>query len=203
MSNKKNTILIEEFIRFLSLHNVEALRQKKYRWSLHNIDERLQKDFLKATREDLENLILQIDNSDYKDWTKHDYRVVVKKFWIWLYNRNNDDMDEWETPPLVKWIHIRRPRSSKKLPSKLLTPKDIRLLLEHCRTLREKALISTLYESGGRIGELLNLKIKDLNFDEYGVILNLNGKTRIPKGSACRVCTCYQSMVGTGTPTKE
>jgi len=28
---KKNKILIEEFIRFLSLHNVEKLRQKKYR----------------------------------------------------------------------------------------------------------------------------------------------------------------------------
>lgn len=174
---KKNKSLTEEFLRFLKLHNIEGRRQDKYRYALGKIDGLLQKDFTKVTRKDLEDLILHIDNSDYKDWTKHDYRVVVKKFWTWLHNRMNEDLDEWEPSPLVKWIKIKKPRSSKKLPSELLTPADIRLLLEHCRTLRERALISTLYESGGRIGELIDLKIKDLIFDEHGVILNVYGKT--------------------------
>jgi len=174
---KKNKILTEEFLRFLKLHNIEPLRQKKYRYALGKIDELLNKNFTKVTKKDLENLILQIDKSDYKDWTKHDYRVVVKKFWTWLHNQGNEDLDEWEPSPLVKWIKIKKPKSSKKLPSELITPADVRLLLEHCKDLREKALVSTLYESGVRIGELINLKIKNLNWDDHGVILNVYGKT--------------------------
>lgn len=173
-SNEK---LTEEFIRFLQLHNIQDKRQKKYRYSLKKINTMLGKDFTKATKEDIENLILQIDNSDYKEWTKHDYHVIVKKFWTWLNNKHEDDLDEWETPKIVKWIKIKPPRTAKKLPSELLTPKDIKHLISHCRTLREKALINTLYESGARIGELLNLKIKDINPDEYGCVLNLFGKT--------------------------
>ena len=40
-----------------------------------------------------------------------------------------------------------------------------------------RALIATMYDSGCRIGELLNMKIKDLSFDEFGVLLKVTGKT--------------------------
>lgn len=42
---------------------------------------------------------------------------------------------------------------------------------------RDKAFIFVLYESGCRIGEILTLRMKDLEFDEYGAFLNVNGKT--------------------------
>jgi integrase len=34
-----------------------------------------------------------------------------------------------------------------------------------------------LYESGARIGELLNVELKDLEFDSNGVLVEINGKT--------------------------
>lgn len=173
----KNEELINDFIRFLSLNNVQELRQKKYRYTLGKISEMLNIDFVKATKKDIEDLITKIDNNGFKGWTKHDYRVVIKKFYTWLYNKDNDDIDNWEKPPIVKWIKIKAPKTSKKLPSELLKPSDIRFLAEKSRDLREKALILTLYESGARIGELLDLKIKDVIFDDYGCILNLFGKT--------------------------
>lgn len=172
-----NTDLIEEFIRFLSLNNIQDLRQKKYRYTLGKISEILNKDFSAADKKDIEELIQKIENSNYKDWTKHDYKVTIKKFYTWHHNKENEDIDQWETPKIVKWIKIKVPKTSKKLPSELITPKDIRFLAENSRDLREKALILTLYESGARIGELLNLKIKDINFDDYGLQLNLFGKT--------------------------
>jgi len=42
---------------------------------------------------------------------------------------------------------------------------------------RDKAFISLLYESGCRIGELLNLKIKNVEFDANGAVLIVNVKT--------------------------
>lgn len=35
----------------------------------------------------------------------------------------------------------------------------------------------TLYECGLRIGELLNLKLKNVEFDKYGAILTVHDKT--------------------------
>jgi hypothetical protein len=42
---------------------------------------------------------------------------------------------------------------------------------------RDKALISTLYESGCRISELGLIKFKDVVFDQYGAVMNVTGKT--------------------------
>jgi integrase len=42
---------------------------------------------------------------------------------------------------------------------------------------RDKALISVLYESGCRIGEILSLKIRNVEFDNNGAVLIVNGKT--------------------------
>lgn len=174
---KKNKILTEEFIRFLKLNNVKELRLQKYRYSLGKIDSLFGKDFTKANREDIENLVLQIEKSDMADWTKHDYRVIIKKFWNWIYNKHIEDLDDWTISPLVKWIKTRPPRTVKKMPDELITPKDVKLLLQHCNNLRERALISVLYESGARIGELISLKRRDVHFDDHGCILNLYGKT--------------------------
>lgn len=173
----KNEELINDFIRFLSLNQIQELRQKKYKYTLGKISEMLNKDFDKADKTDIENLVAKIENNDFKGWTKHDYRIVIKKFYTWYYNKDNSDIDNWEIPVIVKWIKAKKPSSSKKLPSELITPSDVRLLVDKCRDLREKALILTLYESGARIGELLNLKLKDVIFDNYGCILNLFGKT--------------------------
>ena len=50
-------------------------------------------------------------------------------------------------------------------------------MVKVCRTLRDRTLISLLYDSGCRISEVLTLKVKDVTFDEYGAILIVNGKT--------------------------
>ncbi|UCD13757.1 MAG: tyrosine-type recombinase/integrase, partial [Thermoplasmatales archaeon] len=180
----KNKSDIKDFLNYISAHGCSIARQCKYIYPLQNIARWLNKDFLEATKKDIERLINTIEkakNSDgnpkYTAWTKQDYKVVIKKFYKWLYNRNNEDEDEWEIPKLVKFIKINKPKESKKLPSELLTPKDVQFLADNCKNLREKALILTLYESGARIGELLNLKIKDATFDDYGAKLNLFGKT--------------------------
>lgn len=196
---------IRDFLHYIASHRCSITRQVKYIYPLQNITRWLGKDFIKATKEDIQTIVEFIsvakkdDNTDlrgidelknyidrangtvgeskYRPWTKQDYNVVIRKFYKWLYNRNNEDEDEWEYPKVVKFIKVKKPKDSKRIPSDLINPEDVRFLVEHCRTLREKALILVLYESGARIGEILNLKIKDTAFDDYGVRLNLFGKT--------------------------
>jgi site-specific recombinase XerD len=105
--------------------------------------------------------------------------VIIKKFYKWIFNQDIEDEDEWEIPNNVKFIKIKKPKDAKTVPSDLLTPKEVRLLADISKNLREKALILTLYETGARIGEILNLRIKDVSFDDYGAKLRLIGKTGV------------------------
>ena len=50
-----------------------------------------------------------------------------------------------------KFIKIPKPKEKRKIPSDLLTPKDIEFLAGHALNLREKAIILILYESETRI----------------------------------------------------
>jgi len=62
------------------------------------------------------------------------------------------------------------------LPEELLT-EEVKRFVKHVANLRDKALILTLYKSGCRIGELLSLRIRNVQFDDYGTVLIVNGKT--------------------------
>jgi len=50
-------------------------------------------------------------------------------------------------------------------------------MIEACDNPRDRALVHVLYESGARSGELLNMKIGDVEFDQYGAVIRVCGKT--------------------------
>ena len=50
-------------------------------------------------------------------------------------------------------------------------------MVECATNLRDKALILVLYEPGCRIGEILSLRIRNVQSDEYGAVLIVSGKT--------------------------
>lgn len=166
--NNKNLIL--QFAEQLSAEGLSIVRQVKYLYTLGRIAISMDKDFSKTDKQDIVQFCNDINNSDYAEWTKHNYRVIIKRFYKWL--KNTD-----EYPPEVKWIKISVKNSRKKLPSELLTHEDVKKLATHTNNLRDKCFILLLYESGARIGEILNIHIKDVEFDKYGAKLNLFGKT--------------------------
>lgn len=165
-----NKALISKFIEFCKADGIGKLRIIKLEYTIRKLSKMLKIDFDKATKDDIVKLVGQLESSDYKDWTKHDYKVILKKFYKWL-NGN-------ETFPItVSWIKTSIKRSNNKLPDDLLTVEDIDALIKTATNIRDKAFASVLYESGCRIGELLNLKIKHITFDKYSPIIIVSGKT--------------------------
>lgn len=79
---------------------------------------------------------------------------------------------------LAAKIHI--PSKRTRLPE-ILTDEELKALLNaagvHDGSLRNRLIIELLWESGSRVGELCNLRIKDVQFDQYSAIVHLNGKT--------------------------
>jgi site-specific recombinase XerD len=61
-----------------------------------------------------------------------------------------------------QYYHLSRPRKEKRLPN-VLTVKEVELLLKHCRNLKHKCILMTLYSGGLRRSEVINLKIMDID----------------------------------------
>lgn len=166
-SNKEDIIAFKDYCFSEGLSIAKIIR---YVYDLRKLAEWLEKDFRTATKKDIEVLAGKIERSDYAMWTKHGLKVALKKFYKWLSGGE-------EYPVEVKWIKTSTNNNNHKLPEELLTEEDIKKLINATRDTRDRAFISILYESGCRVGEIANLRIKNISFDDYGAVILVNGKT--------------------------
>ena len=139
----------------------------------------LRKDFDKATRECIEGVVMQIDSrDDCSPWTKHSYKVILKKFYKWLVF-GDEYRDKVEYPKIVSWMRctLKKKDQPKIKASDILTETEVKQLIDTAEHPRDKAFISMLYELGARIGEIGGLYINEVARDKYGYLVDLEGKT--------------------------
>jgi integrase len=130
---------------------------------------RFNKRIVSINKDEVTNLIIEINDSKRAPLTKRDYRIAIKKFMIFA-GRGDD----------VAWIKTSTSskESKRKLPADLLTEDEVNLLVSKSQNSRDKALLALLADSGLRIGEALSMRIKDIFFDEYGAFIIIpEGKT--------------------------
>jgi integrase len=143
------------------------------------------KDLEKITVADTRRVVSQINKSDYAEWSKNDYKVALKRFYKWLRK-----LPDGQQPPETSWIKTGHPKNGT-LPEELLTENDIVKLTEAAENSRDRAFVLCVYETGGRIGELLNLRRKHVQFDDFGATLAFSGKTGDRR---VRVVTCAPAL---------
>jgi integrase len=166
-----NRKLILAFTRDLQAENITELRISKYINLLRHLSALLEKTFEEATVTDLRSVVADINGSEYSAWSKNDYKVTLKKFYKWLRKLPND-----QEPAETSWIKTGHPKNGI-LPEELLTEEDIGKLTKAAENSRDRAFVECVYETGGRIGELLNLRRKHVQFDDIGAVLIFSGKT--------------------------
>jgi integrase len=118
--------------------------------------------------------VIKIDSNErWKEWTKRDFKLILRLFARWLNKRYNLNLD-------TSFINI-NVRNKVKLPEEILTEDDVRKLVNFCDNLRDKAFIYTFYESGARVGEFLNLRLKHVEFVEHGAFLTFTKSKTKPR----------------------
>ncbi|KYK34781.1 MAG: hypothetical protein AYK22_04725 [Thermoplasmatales archaeon SG8-52-3] len=170
----KNRELITEFHEYAFSIGLTKMRVIKYVDTLRKLSGWLGVEFNKASKKDIFRLVREIEQKDYSEWTKHDYKVILKRFYKWL-NGNE------KYPENVEWVRTTFKKKNSKLPEELIGVEDVKKMINTAGHPRDKALVSLLYESGCRISEILNMRIKHLEFDEYGAKIIVNGKTGMRK----------------------
>ena len=177
--NPDNKKTIEAFVTSLSAEGITQDRQCKYIYTLVQISKRVNnKDFSKLTKTDIEKLIGKLNNEDLSEWTKRDYRIVTRRLIKYIKIKEGETFKKNEYPQIVSWLSSSIKKADKRKYNKeILKPEDIKLLAEGTFNLRDKAFILFLYESGARIGEVMNIRLKDFKPAEAWADVTLFGKT--------------------------
>ncbi len=131
------------------------------------------KPFDDMEKSDVKGLIAWVMDQDYTEETVDTYKTVIKAFWGWLTDADGD-----ETPEEVEWIELSNSGGNgDTLPKDLLTKDDINAQMAAAKNPRDKALIAMLYETGARIGELIDLTVGDIEDRRHGKKVVIDGKT--------------------------
>ncbi len=125
----------------------------------------INKPFDEVTKNDVVNWANSL--RDMAPSTQGLYKMRIKAFYKWL---NGGE----EYPDVVKWI---KPNRKRKNTIEILTLDDVKKMVESTRNQRDRALIMTLYESGCRASEIMDMRIRDIKMDRYGAVCLVNGKT--------------------------
>lgn len=169
--SQRNKDLILKFKEDCFANGLSKGRAIKYIYHLKKLNEWLGKNFEDATREDIKKLVIKTEQSPFCGYTKIELLTCIKKLYKII--RNTD-----EYPPEVSWIKPSRKKMERiKLPEELLTEEDIVKLINAANSIRDKAFVGLLYETGCRIGEILFVRIKHIQFDQYGAVILVSGKT--------------------------
>jgi len=124
--------------------------------------------------------IIQIANKHLKDFEK-DVKRVINHYQFLRNGGELSDSSVFEVKKtlknfsgggdeLINWFSIGKVKNSLS-PSDLITEEEFQKMLNACTNSRDRALLSLLYETGARIGEIGSMRIKDVSFDEYGAIV--------------------------------
>jgi site-specific recombinase XerD len=170
LPSNKEAIL--SYVPELVAKGLTAPRVAKYLTNLPNIAIWLGVDFKESTRDDITRVLNELLKRQYSAWTVQGYKVILKKFYQWLFH-----CEDKEYPQQVKHVKTSLKYKDRKMPEELWTEEEVKKLVAAAKHPRDKALIMSLYESGCRVGEISSVRIKHLNFDAYGAVLIVDGKT--------------------------
>lgn len=192
-TSQENRKLIIDFNNHLFAKGCGLLRVSKVSSQLRRIAIVLDMDFSSVSKKDVENLVAYYNREDfYSDETKADYRRCIKQFYKWY-----KDVDPRLESDDVKQVQLARKlykyvetgiKSRAKLKSvefsKIITDENINKVIQFgCKSIKEKAFLKSLHETGCRVGEFLNIRIKDIEILENRALIVVDGKTgerRVP-----------------------
>ena len=159
---------------FLAAKRVEGCSEKTVKYydsTIRNAVDKIEKDVTQISTDDLR---LYLDDyqvtSKISKVTVDNIRRILSSFFSWL-----EDEDYIVKSP-VRRIH--KVKSCKTV-KETYTDEDLELMRDECDGIRDLAIIDILASTGMRVGELVNLNINSLNFEDRScIVLGKGNKER-------------------------
>ncbi len=155
--------IIEDFAEDLLAEGITAQRIYSYifwlRKALDVVDRRIDTWDKRDVRKVINRYQIECNEGKISENSLREVKKTLKKFFKWL-----------EKVELVNWFSLGNVNSNVS-PQDLITEEEFQKMMNACMNSRDRAMLSLLYESGARIGEVRSMRVKDVSFDEYGAIV--------------------------------
>ena len=173
-------LLLEEFLRSRRL--AEGTEQT-YRQALQSWTRRIETRLEDARPEDVATWYARVSGDGLSPGTILLYAVKLRVLYAWILRRQGlrkraatmEAGDLFEEVPLRDLQ--RQADKENELRDKLVTPEEYEALMTASDHPRIRALLATLYESESRPGEVLGLRLRDLEFCKGYAKVRVSGKT--------------------------
>jgi integrase/recombinase XerD len=110
-------------------------------------------------------------HTDCKNTTLESEIAGLKSFFGWL-----EDEERINRSPMRK---IKTPKTEKRM-REALSPEELELLRDSCRTLRERALVEFFYSTGCRLDEVVKVNKSDIDWQDLSLhVIGKGDKERI------------------------
>lgn len=171
LNNPANYELIEKFSRDIKLKDgLTDFRVMFYITRLRHIAQIMTDSFMNPSEDNLKECVEKLSARGITPRSVEDYKQTLKRFYSWY-------LSSTKFSKSCSWIKVRTNVDRLKKSEDMLTPDEVDLIIQNCKNLRDKSLISLLYDTGCRIGEIVTLKLKDLDIDDRGMTVHVTGKT--------------------------
>ncbi|HOZ35709.1 MAG TPA: tyrosine-type recombinase/integrase [archaeon] len=166
--DEKNIEILKKFENELNIIGYSQKTIETYLIYLNKFSEFIKKDLKEVNSDDIVNFLSYLKTKKNSgSATMNLVLSAIKHFYNEFLKQNI-------------LIDIKLPKKAKKIPI-VLTPKEIKDLVENTSNNRNKLIIEFMFSTGVRVSECVNMKISDLNFEEFtgNVIAGKGNKDRI------------------------
>ncbi len=159
---EKNEISNDTFLQmFLEAKKIEGCSERTlqyYRVTVEKLLKNVENPIRKISTEEIRSYLAAYQkNSECSNVTINNIRLIISSFFSWLEEEN------YILKSPMRRIHKIKTKQAVK---EIISDEVIEKLRDGCKCSRDIAMIDLLYSTGMRVGELVNLNIDDIDFEE-------------------------------------
>ena len=164
---RKETIANDEYLKlFLDAKRIEGCSErtiKYYRVTVEHMLAHISAPIRKITTDDMRSYLVDYQKiNNCGKVTVDNVRRNISSFFSWL------EEEDYILKSPMRRIHKIK---TKTVVKEVISDETIELMRDHCTKIRDVAMIDMLYSTGIRVGELVNLNISDVNFQQRECIV--------------------------------
>ncbi|WP_037374282.1 site-specific tyrosine recombinase/integron integrase [Salinimicrobium xinjiangense] len=176
--SRKQKKILHEYVAYLRGQRLsESSVRTYYHFILKLVDFIGEREFSEFRHRDLELFVEQRIAAENYSHSSHRQCISAVKHFLELYNCEN-----------ITTGDIKRPKKSRFLPT-VLSKEEVIKLLQVTRNLKHRAILAMIYSGGLRIGELLELKLSQIDVLRRQIVIKNS------KGRKDRVVVLAESML--------
>ncbi len=194
---KENRELILEYNRIQKAMGLSLAHQDKCLFCLEKVARLTDRSLLSLNRKAVESLVIRINQFQVSEKTKELLKQTLKTF--------VKTMSQGKLPESYAWIPTKTPRNKVKRisPTELVSREEQEKVVKACENLRDKCLISLLFDTAMRIGEALNVKLGDISSDDNGFLVQVRETKSTQRTVRVKNATPFLSIWLNQHPSKD